>query len=328
MATTATPDDDLRVRVVARREEAEGIAGFELVSADAVALPAFEAGAHIEVRLPFAAPGLSRPYSLCNDPAETGRYRIAVLREPASRGGSAAMHEAVREGMTLQVSRPRQQFALRPGPGRRLLLAGGIGITPLLAMARQLHREGAEFQLHLAARHRARAAFVNEIAGLPWAHRFALHLDDGPPGQRLDLDALLATRGPDDRVYVCGPAGFMAAVTDAAARHGWPADRIHQESFGAAAPQAGDGAFELVVDGTGRVIPVAADVTVLQAMRDAGLDVPSSCEQGICGTCLTTVVAGRPDHRDQYLTPEEQAAGDQFLPCCSRSCTPRLVIRL
>jgi vanillate O-demethylase ferredoxin subunit len=282
----------------------------------------------VDVHLPFVREGLSRPYSLCSDPAELNGYRIAVLREPHSRGGSAAMHDAVHEGMTLQISPPRNAFALSAAAHSHLLLGGGIGITPLLAMAQVLHRQGATFELHLAARTRARAAFAGLLASSPWSGHAALHLDDGPPVQRLDLPRLLADPAPGRHLYVCGPAGFVDAVLDTAKRQGWTEDRMHTESFSPAAAQAEDGSFEVEIAGTGRVIPVAAQQTVLQALAAAGIELPSSCEQGVCGTCLTRVVAGVPDHRDQYLLPEEQAANDQFLPCCSRARTPRLVIAL
>lgn len=335
------PDSSLlRVRVAAKTVVADGICGLELVAADGSALPAFSAGAHVDLHL---APGLVRPYSLCNDPTETHRYCLGVLRESASRGGSAAVHERLQAGHTLEIGRPRNLFALAEPltRGHHLLLAGGIGITPLLAMARTLHRAGADFHLHVAARTRARLPFADDLASAPWSDRVRIHLDDGPAAQRLDLAALLAGRRADDHLYICGPAGLIAAARAAAASAttsatptaGWPADHVHVESFGAAVPAASaDGAlpggFDLELARTGRVIHVAPDQTALQALHAAGCELPSSCEQGICGTCLTPVLSGIPDHRDQYLEPDEQAANDQFLPCCSRAKTARLVIDL
>jgi vanillate O-demethylase ferredoxin subunit len=327
------PDTSLlRVRVAAKTVLADGICGLELVAADGSTLPAFSAGAHVDLHL---APGLVRPYSLCNDPAETHRYCLGVLRESASRGGSAAVHDRLQAGDTLQIGRPRNLFALAEPltRGRHRLLAGGIGITPLLAMARTLHRAGADFLLHVAARTRARLAFADELAGAPWSDRVRIHLDDGPAGQRLDLAGLLAGRGADDHLYLCGPAGLITAARAAAASALWPTDHVHVESFGAAAPAvdaagALPGSFELELARSGRVIRVAPDQTALQALHAAGCELPSSCEQGICGTCLTPVLAGLPDHRDQYLEPDEQAANDCFLPCCSRAKTARLVVDL
>ncbi|MCE2659648.1 MAG: PDR/VanB family oxidoreductase [Rubrivivax sp.] len=328
-----TPAAFLTVRVARKCVEADGICSVELVALDGAALPPFDAGAHLDVQLPFVRPGLARPYSLCNDPAERHRYLIAVLREPASRGGSAAMHDQVHEGMTLQVSPPRNQFPLVPGATRHRLLAGGIGVTPMLAMAYTLAHQGADFRLHYAARSRARMAFVDRLQQSAFAKRVHLHVDDGEPAQRLDLAAALAAPAAGEHLYVCGPAGFMDAVRAAAQAQGWPASQVHQESFGpAAAPAstgaAGEGGFEVELAHSGRVIVVPAGQTVLAALSAAGVEVASSCEQGVCGTCLTRVVCGTPDHRDQYLTPEEQAANDQFLPCCSRSLSPRLVLDL
>jgi vanillate O-demethylase ferredoxin subunit len=312
--------DGLRVRVVQRRDEAEGIASFELVADAGGRLPPFEAGAHIDVQVPG---GPVRPYSLCSDPADDQRWQIGVLRETTSRGGSAGMHERVQAGDTLIVGRPRNQFTLAPAARRHLLLAGGIGVTPLLAMAEQLHRDGADFELHYATRSAARTAFAARLAAAPWAARVHVHHDDGPAAQRLDLAAVLAA------LYVCGPQGFMDAVLGTARAQGWAEGTLHRESFGAApADTTGDRPFELLLARSGRVVPVDADKTCVQALWDAGVNVMTSCEQGVCGTCLTRVLDGTPLHRDQYLTPEEQAANDQFLPCCSRAQGARLVIDL
>jgi vanillate monooxygenase ferredoxin subunit len=316
----------LTLRVLSRTVEAEGICGFELASPDGAALPPFTAGAHLDVHLPG---GLTRQYSLCSDPADTHRYRIAVLREAASRGGSAAMHEQVHAGGLLATSLPRNSFPLADGATRHLLLAGGIGVTPLLSMARHLARTGADFHLHYATRSAARTAFAAELAAVPWAQRVSVHHDDGAPAQRLDLPRVLAAPGAGHHLYVCGPTGFIDAVRAEARAQGWPDARVHVEFFGAAPVVAAEGGgFEVMLARTGRVVPVPADRTVVQALAAAGVAVPTSCEQGVCGTCLTRVIDGQPDHRDLYLTPEEQAAGDQFLPCCSRAKSPRLVLDL
>jgi vanillate O-demethylase ferredoxin subunit len=204
-----------------------------------------------------------------------------------------------------------------------------------MAMAHQLARLGEDFVLHYAARSHARMAFADSLRSSAFADRVHLHLDDGEPAQRLDLRAALAAPAADEHLYVCGPAGFMAAVLATAAEQGWPAGQVHQESFGPAASVASaagqgpaDSSFEVQLSSSGRVVVVPAGQTVLAALTAAGVELPSSCEQGVCGTCLTRVLSGTPDHRDQYLTPEEQAACDQFLPCCSRSRSPRLVLDL
>lgn len=314
------------VRVARKTVEAEGICSFELVRTDGQPLPAFAAGSHIDVEIPG---GATRQYSLCNDPAETHRYLIAVLRDAGSRGGSVAMHDSVNEGDVLSISAPKNHFALAHDAASHLLLAGGIGVTPLLCMAERLAQVGAAFEMHYCTRSKARTAFALRIAASVFASRVAFHFDNGPADQRLGLDAVLADPQPGRHLYVCGPKGFMDAVLATARAKGWPEGRIHHEFFGAeVAARADDGSFEVKLASSGRVIPVAADCTVVQALADAGVSVATSCEQGVCGTCLTRVIEGEPDHRDMYLTPEEQAAGDQFLPCCSRSKSPRLVLDL
>lgn len=316
----------IRVRVAARQDEALDICSLDLVPVDGSALPAFSAGAHIDVHLPG---GLVRQYSLCNPPGETHRYRIAVLRDAASRGGSATVHDQLQVGTVLDIGTPRNLFELAPSAPHHLLLAGGIGITPLLAMAEQLAAQGGGFTLHHATRSRERTPFVAQLANAPYADRVHHHFDDGPAMQKLDLAATLRSAPAGSHLYVCGPTGFMEAVLAEGRAQGWDEARLHREYF-AAAPTgtAGDGGFELELASSGRVIPVAADQTALAALLAAGLDIPMSCEQGVCGTCLTGVKSGVPDHRDQYLTPEERAANNQFLPCCSRASSARLVLDL
>jgi vanillate O-demethylase ferredoxin subunit len=319
------PAVGLRVRIASKTWEAQDIASFELLPVDGPTLPAFSAGAHIDVQL---ADGLTRQYSLCNDPAEVHRYRIAVLREAQSRGGSQAMH-ALQEGDELHIGAPRNHFALVPGARRSLLLAGGIGVTPILCMARHLAATGADFEMHYCSRTRARTAFVDDIGASAFASQVHLHFDDGDVAQKLQLPALLGRQAPATHLYVCGPRGFMDAVLAAARARGWPEDHLHWEFFAADAVKTDqDGSFEVRLARSGRVVVVARHQTVVQALAQAGVEVPTSCEQGVCGTCLTRVIAGEPEHRDMVLTPAEQAANTQFLPCCSRSRTPVLVLDL
>ncbi len=316
----------LTVRVLRKTAEATDIVGLELAAEDGGPLPAFSAGSHVDLHLPS---GFTRQYSLCNDPGETHRYQIAVLRDPASRGGSAALHDAVSVGQTLQISAPRNHFALAHQASRHLLLAGGIGVTPLLCMSERLAQLGADFELHYCTRSLARTAFVGRIQAASFADRVKFHHDDGAAAQQLDLGGLLGQPRPGEHVYVCGPQGFMDAVLGRARAAGWPEAQLRFEYFGAAvAPTVGDTAFEVQLASSGRVLPVAVGQTVVQALVAAGVEVLTSCEQGVCGTCLTRVLAGQVDHRDQYLTPEERAAHDQFLPCCSRSRGVRLVLDL
>jgi Flavodoxin reductases (ferredoxin-NADPH reductases) family 1 len=323
----STANATLCVRVARKSEEATDICSLELVSKEGSPLPGFSAGSHVDVHLPG---GVVRQYSLCNDPAETHRYLIAVLRDPASRGGSVAVHDAVKEGDELLISAPKNHFALAHEAKRSLLLAGGIGVTPILCMAERLAVMGADFEMHYATRSRERTAFVARIQGAAFADKVRFHFDDGPPEQRLDLPALLGTPQPGTHLYVCGPKGFMDAVLGTARGAGWGEAQLHWEFFagGDAAPHADDGSFEVQLASSGRVITIAPDKTVTQALAEAGVEILVSCEQGVCGTCLTRVLEGTPDHRDVYLTPEEQAANDQFTPCCSRAKSGRLVLDL
>lgn len=319
-------DGTFAVRVARKRHEAQGIASFELVHPEGHALPAFSAGAHVDVHLPGA---IVRPYSICSAPHERLRYLLCVLREPASRGGSGALHDAVAVGDVLRIGAPRNLFALQPGAAHHLLLAGGIGITPLLSMAHALAHAAASFALHYAVQARERAALLADIAQAGLAPRTTLYCSDGggSAGTRMDIGALVAGAPAGTHVYACGPVRFVQAVQAAAAAQGWDGGRVHVERFAAeAVHHDGDAAFELVLARSGRVVPVPAGRTAAEALADAGVAVPTSCEQGVCGTCLLRVTGGRPDHRDLYLSPEEQQANDQFLPCCSRSLTPRLEV--
>jgi vanillate O-demethylase ferredoxin subunit len=315
-----------QVRVARKAVEALDICSFELVSADGRPLPAFSAGSHIDVQLPN---GITRQYSLCNDSAERHRYLIGVLKDPSSRGGSKAMHDLVNEGDMLQISAPKNHFSLAREAKRSILLAGGIGITPILCMAERLEIAGEDFELHYCTRSRERMAFHDRIRHAGFSAKAAFHFDDGTEAQKLQLDALLATPHPGTHLYVCGPKGFMDAVLAKARASGWPESQLHYEFFAAEVVKSEhDGSFEVKLASSGKVVRVRKDVTVVQALSDAGVEVPTSCEQGVCGTCLTRVLEGHPDHRDMYLTPAEQAANDQFLPCCSRAKSPLLVLDL
>jgi vanillate monooxygenase ferredoxin subunit len=312
-----------KVRISRKVTEAVGICSFELVDPEGAALPRFAAGSHVDVMLQG---GLVRQYSLCNDPAESHRYLVAVLRDPASRGGSAAMHE-LNEGQVIEISEPKNHFALVTDAKHSLLIVGGIGVTPILCMAERLANIGASFEMHYCTRSPERTAFVDRIASSGFPDRVQFHHDDGPSAQKFDAVKLLAEQQADTHLYVCGPSGFMNWVLETARAAGWSDDRLHREYF-AAAPidTRHDGGFDVQLASTGAVIRIAADQSVVAALRDHGIEVPTSCEQGVCGTCLTRVLEGIPDHRDMYLIPEEQAKGDQFTPCCSRARSARLVL--
>lgn len=312
----------LRAIVTARNREAEGIDSFELRSANGLELPAFSAGAHIDVHLPG---GEVRQYSLCNDPFERDRYVIAVLRDPASRGGSVTMHDEVRVGMILPVSAPRCTFPLHRAD-HSILIAGGIGVTPLLSMAQQLRRDGASFELHYCIRSKAVAAFADMLAG---AEATRLYFDDGAGAGRFAPRAALAKPRPDTRVYVCGPPGFIEYVLNAARVCGWAETQLHCEYF-AAAPidTSADASFIVRLARRGTALSVPHDRTVADVLRANGILLPMSCRQGVCGTCIVPVLSGICDHRDMFLTKTEQARNDQFTPCCSRALSDELVLDL
>ena len=315
---------EIVVRVVRKTREALDINSYELAASDASGLPGFEAGAHIDVHLPN---GLTRQYSLCGHPQQAGRYRIAVLRDPKTRGGSQAVHDLIHEGDELRIGMPRNLFPLQKSGGHSLLLAGGIGVTPLLAMAYHLHREGRPFELHYFTRSRDRAAFMAELQASGLAAQVFFHFDDEPDASQKPVAELLAAMDGATHLYTCGPAGFLNHVLDSARALGVPDARVHYETFAAAAPVSG-GSFEVRIQSTGQKVVVGPDETVVAAVARLGIEIAVSCEQGICGTCLTRVVEGLPDHQDQYLTEAEQAANDQFTPCCSRSKSACLVLDL
>ena len=316
----------ISVRVARKTTEALDICSFELVEAGGGTLPPFSAGSHVDVEV---GAGLTRQYSLCNDPKGSDHYQIAVLRDPATRGGSQAMHESVKIGDVIHISAPKNHFALAHDARRHLLLAGGIGVTPILCMAERLAATGAEFEMHYCTRSRERTAFLARIAASSYAPRVQFHFDDGPAIQKFDIAARLAAPEPGTHLYVCGPKGFMDAVLATARAQGWPEPQLHYEFFSAdVAPSASDQGFEVQIASSGRIVIVPNDQTVVQALAAAGVDVPTSCEQGVCGTCITRVIDGVPDHKDLYFTPEEHAANDQFTPCCSRAKSARLVLDL
>jgi len=310
------------VRIAARQELAQGIISLELRAIGDATLPRFEAGAHIDV---FVRPDLMRQYSLCNDPADNTHYRLAVLLEANSRGASREIHRAFIEGQTICIGQPRNNFPLDESAPHSLLLAGGIGITPLLAMARRLDRIGVDFSLHYCVRNIARAAFLDEISTSAIARRAHVHFDDGPADQRLELDLLLRSYDSATHIYVCGPQGFMDHVIAKAREAGWPEERIHLEYFNAEIDAGGE-AFTVVAARSDRSIEVPANKSIAQALKDAGIDSLLSCEQGVCGTCLTVVLEGIPDHRDLIQTEQEKAENRFIAVCCSRSKSKKLVL--
>ncbi len=307
------------LEVTAREARAEGVVALTLSRPDGGRLPDWAPGAHIDLVLPN---GLTRQYSLCGDRWDAHSYRIGVLREPAGRGGSAYVHDRLRPGDRVGVGGPRNNFPLVPS-GRYLFVAGGIGITPLLPMIHQADLLGADWTLLYGGRRRASMAFTDELAG----YGDRVHLVPEDEHGLLDLASWLGTPRPGTKVYCCGPAPLLAAVESAC--RDWPPFSLHVERFTAReqAP-ARDEPFEVELRRTGATVTVTPGISVLEAVRGAGVDVLSSCRQGTCGTCETGVLAGVPDHRDSILADHERAAGEVMFVCVSRSCTDRLVLDL
>ncbi|MFF4806300.1 PDR/VanB family oxidoreductase [Streptomyces sp. NPDC001351] len=299
----------------------------DLEPADGTPFPPHEAGAHIDVLVERNGPDaeLVRQYSLCGEPGNRKRYRLAVLREEHSRGGSSAMHR-LQVGDHVQISAPRNNFPLAPAR-RHLLFAGGIGITPLAAMAQELDDANGDYTLHYCARSATDVALTEWLSGHP---HIVLHLDDQPDEQRLDLHRDLGHPAADTAVYVCGPGPFIDHVLDGARELGWPAAALHKERFTptttAADSDPGNG-FTVRLASTGAEYDVPPDESILDVLLRNGVDAPSSCQLGICGECVVRVLAGEPDHRDDVLTDDEHAGG-LFTPCTSRALSPHIELDL
>jgi vanillate O-demethylase ferredoxin subunit len=315
----------MKVKITKKEIAATDILVFELAATGNEILPAFSAGSHIDVHV---APKLSRSYSLCNNPTETHRYMIAILREPNSRGGSVAMH-ALNVGDELDITEPKNHFALERQAEHSILLAGGIGVTPILSMAERLAHIGASFEMHYCTRSQDRTAFRERLALPDLGNNVRIYFDDAPPSEKIDFDTILRNPGHGRHVYVCGPGGFIEVVLARARQLGWPDAQVHREYFNAVA-QADVVAesFQVKIASTGKLINVPADKSIVEALSAHGIDIETSCEQGVCGTCLTRVLSGEPDHRDLYLSDDERSTNDQMLTCCSRSKTPILVLDL
>ena len=312
----------MHLRVTECQRAADDILVLRLSARDGSTLPAWMPGTHLEVALPS---GLVRHYSLCGDPADRSSYRIAVLREEPGRGGSAELFALARTGLGLDVRALRNRFRLREAR-HSVLIAGGIGITPLLPMARSLHRRKRSFELIYAGRDRGRMAFVDEVDQLPGARV----VESGRSG-RPDLGALLAAAPDGAAVYGCGPQAMIEELRAIAAAEG---DRIQvfTEAFAGGEPEhpsAGENtAFTVELARSGLTVDVAADQSVLQAGRGVAATAPSSCEQGWCGTCETRVLDGEPEHRDRVLTEGERECGESMMICVSRARSGRLVLDL
>ncbi|SDV48820.1 PDR/VanB family oxidoreductase [Chitinasiproducens palmae] len=319
----------LDVRVKQIRYEGNGINSYELTSPSGKMLPPFDAGSHIDVHLKN---GVIRQYSLCNAPAERHRYVIAVLKDAGGRGGSRAVHESLHAGDIVTISIPRNHFALAAGARKVILIAGGIGVTPLKAMAHELEMRHVDFEMHYCARSPEAAAFGPELEAMRRAGKVHYHFDDGDDANRLDLKRLLLEPAPDTHVYYCGPGGFMAACADAASH--WPAGTVHFEHFKAPEKprrEAGETAeraagCQVTIASTGQVLHVGPDQNLADALNEAGVEVPTSCCAGLCATCKVRYRDGEVEHNDFILNDDER---DEFLTVCvSRPAGPTLTLDL
>ncbi|MDR5748897.1 PDR/VanB family oxidoreductase [Caballeronia sp. LZ029] len=316
----------LTVKVNRVAQESLDIKSFELISATGDPLPPFAAGSHVDVHIDS---GLIRQYSLCNGPHETDRYLIAVKKEPESRGGSRAMHERIREGDVIAVSAPRNNFPIEQQAKHHLLLAGGIGITPVFSMARHLLAAGESFELQYFTRSIQHTAFHALLSGLDFKRRVTFHYAIEPDALRAYLRKLLWHRPEGAHLYLCGPRQFMDLVETTAAPT-WPPEAVHLEYF-AADPMSLTGSqetFQVRLARSDTTFAVPAGRSIVEVLAEHGVHIETSCEQGVCGTCLTGVLDGVPDHRDVFLTDAEKQACDKIMPCVSRAKSLLLVLDL
>lgn len=330
----------LLVRVRAIVYEGENINAYEVVDPAGNALPAFEPGSHIDL---YFRDRRIRQYSLCGDPSDHTRYRFAVQRETEGRGGSRAIFERVHVGRILAISEPRSNFRLHAQAKRHLLLAGGIGITPMMSMISHLRASGVPFTLHYCTRSPERTAFLDELRPLQALGLAFIHHDGGTPQQRLDIAELLRSYSDGTHLYFCGPNSFMNAVRGSSAH--WPAGTVHCEYFSPSPDAPADSAdaqvqpvqpndmnnaigvgFQVKIASTGKVFDIPDDKSIVEVLRENGFKIATSCEQGLCGTCRTRYLAGVPDHRDYVLDDQEKR--QEMLICCSRSLSPLLLLDL
>lgn len=315
----------LLVEVAGKRKVAETVWELVLKDPEGKALPHWDAGAHIDIVL---EKNLIRQYSLAGDPSDRSEYKIAVLLEPESRGGSTRICRDVNQGDTLVISEPRNHFSLSPDADFYLLIAGGIGVTPLLSMAHQLHANGKAFQLYYRSRSSSWAAYSSELAAQPWSDAVKFYFSDQGGRESFQLDQILNSAPANTQLYVCGPNSFIELVEKTATPL-LGEDAVHSEKF---YPEehdtSGDRAFELVCQKSGVTLEVPADQSIVQVLEQNGIDVPTSCTEGICGSCISKVVEGEVEHRDQVLTKADREKRHLFTPCCSRAAGDRLIVDL
>lgn len=318
----------LRLKVESVLSPTEHIRALTLVSDDGQKLPGYSAGAHIKVVLPE---GGERHYSLINADADIDTssgvqtYRLGVLREPEGKGGSRFMH-GLKNGDVIDVVPPKNEFPVRDHAGPALLVAGGIGVTPIIAMAAELKRKGRPFEFHYTGRSKPLMAFIEEIEEA-CGDALKVYCDDEAE-RCLDLTRLMEDASPEAHIYVCGPRGMIEAVRERAHQRGFPKEQVHFELFDQPEEKTGDQPFEVEIKSTGEVFTVPPGKTIIEVLEEGGIDLVYDCQRGDCGICQTSVLEGVPDHRDVILTEDERAAGDVMQICVSRAKSPRLVLDL
>lgn len=300
----------------------DSISRFRLTAVNKSELPKATPGSHIDVHLPN---GLVRQYSLCTE-LNANHYEIAVLNEPQGRGGSAFMHQSLKLGDHLKISEPKNLFLLDSSAKKTLLLAAGVGITPILTMAEHLLQKGADFSLHYCTKSPEQSAYMERIKNSGLAPSSHFHFSqDG----RINLAEVIKEALDDLHLYVCGPAEFNDAVIDCATSKNWQPSNIHREYFSAAPiDHSQDGSFEIEINSNGEILSVPADQSMLNVLEDNGYFIPVACEEGVCGTCLTGLLEGEADHKDVFMASQEHAKMDQITPCCSRAKSARLKLDL
>jgi ferredoxin-NADP reductase len=319
--STAGDPQVVAMRLTAITYAAEQTHLFEFRPLGTPTVAAFEAGAHIDLYLPN---GLVRQYSLTNPESENHRYVVGIKRDPRSRGGSSYIFESLTVGTVLNIGGPRNNFPLAEAATHTVLVAGGIGITPIWAMLQSLEGAGRRWELHYATRTRSEMAFAAELA--QFGDRVHLHVDDESGGAVMDMSSFIGRVSPDSHLYCCGPTPMLASFEEATRSR--PRAQVHVERFSTDLAVANAGGYRVELARCGKVVTVQGGQTILEALRASGVNVPSSCEQGICGACETKVVAGVPDHRDMILSDEEKAANSTMMICCSGSRSDLLVLDL
>ena len=306
------------MRLTAIRHEAHETHSFEFTPVDGRTLAAVEPGAHIDIHLPN---GMMRQYSLVTAEGERKSYVVGIKKDRTSRGGSKYIHENLHVGQILKIGGPRNNFPLDDNASHSVLIAGGIGITPIWCMAQRLIATGAAWTMYYSCRERSEAAFLDVLEGRP---EVTVHIDAEMDGKFLDLKAIIATAPHSAHFYCCGPTPMLKAYEAATANV--PQGHMHVEYFTAAEEAATEGGYSVVLQRSGREFAIPEGKSILQVLREAGLDVTYSCEEGVCGACETAVVSGTPDHRDNILTDREREESKTMMICCSGSKSAKLVL--